>query len=142
MRPVISYEVPEYTMRAVAYARQFAQLVFQRLGVEDFTGYDPRDYGYVTYEGQGYAVRGGNHLAGTHVMGKCASTSVVDDRQRCWDHSNLFLAGAGSMPTIGTANTTLTLAALCFKTAEEIQSQLSRDSAANINSTTGEVHAK
>ncbi|HYO83735.1 MAG TPA: GMC family oxidoreductase, partial [Bryobacteraceae bacterium] len=32
MRPVISYSVPEYTMRGAAYARQFAQLIFQRTG--------------------------------------------------------------------------------------------------------------
>jgi choline dehydrogenase-like flavoprotein len=45
MRPVISYTIPEYTMRGVAYARQFAQLMFQRLGAADYTAYDPSDYG-------------------------------------------------------------------------------------------------
>ncbi len=35
-------------------------------------------------------------------------------------HPNLYLIGAGSMPTIGSSNTTLTLAALCFKTADAI----------------------
>ena len=56
-------------MRGVAYARQFARRIFQRLGAADYTVYDPDDYGYVTYEGQGYVIRGGNHLAGTHIMG-------------------------------------------------------------------------
>ena len=72
MRPVISYTPPEYTMRGAAYARQLARLVFQRLGAADYTAYDPEDYGYITYEGEGYAIRGGNHLAGTHIMGCCA----------------------------------------------------------------------
>ena len=31
-------------------------------------------------------------------------------QQRSWDHENLYLVGAGSMPSVGTSNTTLTLA--------------------------------
>lgn len=124
MRPVISYNVPEYTMRGVAYARRFAQLIFQRLGAADYTNYDPSDYGYVTYEGEGYVIRGGNHLAGTHMMGTCRSNSVVNEDQRSWCHDNLYLAGGGSMPTIGTANVTLTIAALSFKTAKAMLRQL------------------
>ena len=47
--------------------------------------------------------------------------------QRSWDHENLYLVGAGSMPTIGTSNTTLTTAALCFRSAERIIEQLRED---------------
>jgi choline dehydrogenase-like flavoprotein len=112
-------------MRGVAYARQFARLVFQRLGAADYTFYDPRDYGYVTYEGEGYVIRGGNHLAGTHVMGTSKSNSVVNSDQRSWNHENLYLVGGGSMPSIGTANVTLTIAALCFRTARAMMAQLS-----------------
>ncbi|SIO57734.1 Choline dehydrogenase [Singulisphaera sp. GP187] len=125
MRPVISFSVPDYTMRGVAYARQFARLMFQRLGAADHTAYDPSDYGYQTYEGEGYAIRGGNHLGGTHVMGTNKSNSVVNPDLRSWDHENLFLVGGGSMPTIGTANVTNTLAALCFKSVKAMLKQLS-----------------
>jgi choline dehydrogenase-like flavoprotein len=124
MRPVLSYNIPDYSMRGAAYARQFAKLVFQRLGAADYTAYDPADYGYVTYEGEGYVIRGGNHLAGTHVMGPDRNSSVVDADQRSWDHDNLFLCGGGSMPSIGTANVTLTIAALCFRSAEAMLKQL------------------
>jgi choline dehydrogenase-like flavoprotein len=117
MRPVVSYNIPDYTMRGAAYARQFAKIVFQRLGAADYTAYDPADYGYVTYEGEGYVIRGGNHLAGTHVMGTCRENSVVNSDQRSWDHDNLYIVGGGSMPSIGTANVTLTIAALCYRTA-------------------------
>ncbi|MGG7519515.1 GMC oxidoreductase [Allorhizobium undicola] len=120
MRPILSFTVPDYTMRGAAYGRQFARTVFQRLGAEDYTTYDPADFGYVAYEGQGYAIRGGNHLAGTHIMGTSKSNSVVDRNQRSWDHENLYLVGGGSMPTIGTANVTLTLAALCYRTSRDI----------------------
>jgi choline dehydrogenase-like flavoprotein len=126
MRPIISYNIPDYTMRGAAYARQFARLVFQRLGAADFTQYDPADYGYVTYEGQGYIIRGGNHLAGTHIMGTSKSNSVVNSDQRSWDHENLYLVGGGSMPSIGTANVTLTIAALCYKSAKVMVADLSR----------------
>jgi choline dehydrogenase-like flavoprotein len=124
MRPVISYTIPEYSMRGVAYARQFARMVFQRLGAADHTVYNPNDYGYVTYEGEGYEIRGGNHIAGTHLMGTNKSNSVVNSDQRSWDHENLYLVGAGSMPTIGTANTTNTIAALCFRSARAMLAQL------------------
>lgn len=125
MRPVISYSVPEYTLRGAAYARRFARIVFQRLGAADHTAYDPADFGYVTYEGEGYAIRGGNHLAGTHIMGTDRRNSVVNVDQRSWDHDNLYLVGGGSMPSIGTANITLTIAALCFRSAKAMIAQLS-----------------
>ena len=129
MRPVITFRIPDYTMRGVAYGRRLARRIFQRLGAEDCTVYDPSDYGYVTYEGQGYSIRGGNHLAGTHVMGTTKANSVVDATLRCWDHENLYLAGGGSMPSIGTANVTLTLAALCLKSATHMIDQLRTESA-------------
>ena len=126
MRPILSFAVSDYTLAGVAAARQVAQQIFQRLGVEDHTAYDPGDYGYVTHQGQGYQLRGGNHWAGTHIMGSDAGSSVVDVDQRCWDHDNLYLVGPGSMPSIGTANTTLTLAALCLRSAERIDARLQR----------------
>jgi choline dehydrogenase-like flavoprotein len=127
MRPVISYHIPDYTLRGVAYARQLAQRVFQRLGAADYTAYSSEDYAYVTYEGQGYVIRGGNHLAGTHIMGADPSSSVVDAEQRSWDHENLYLIGGGSMPSIGTSNITLTIGALCFKSAKHIIERLRED---------------
>ena len=129
MRPVTTYNIPEYTMRGAAYARQTARRIFQRTGAQDHTMYDPTDYGYVTCEGEGYVVRGGNHLAGTHIMGTSPRDSVVDAHQRSWDHENLYLVGGGSMPSIGTSNITLTLAALCFKTASHLITQLRHETA-------------
>lgn len=120
MRPILSFTVPEYTMRGAAYARQFSRTIFARLGAEDHTEYSSSDYGYVAYEGEGYAIRGGNHLAGTHIMGTSRNNSVVNKNQRSWDHENLYLVGGGSMPTIGTANVTLTLAAMCFRAGRDI----------------------
>ncbi len=124
MRPIVSFAAPEYTLRGASYARQFARVVFSRLGAEDHTAYDPNNYGHVSYGDQAFELRGGNHLAGTHVMGSNRATSVVTTDQRSWDHENLYLVGAGSMPTVGTANVTLTLAALCYRSARAMLRQL------------------
>jgi choline dehydrogenase-like flavoprotein len=124
LRPKIKLDVPDYSMAGIEYARNLSRLVFQRIGAEDFTQYDPQNYGYRTYKGHGYEIRGGNHLAGTHIMGTSTRNSVVDSYQKSWDHPNLYLVGAGSMPTIGTSNTTLTITALCLRSAEAITKDL------------------
>ncbi len=130
LRPVLNYGLSDYTMAGVAYARQLCRQLYQRIGAEDCTRYDPQDYGYVSYQGEGYVVRGGNHWAGTHMMGSDRADSVVDAQQRSWDHENLYLVGPGSMPSIGTANTTLTLAAMCFSTAAHMVEELKKQSTA------------
>jgi choline dehydrogenase-like flavoprotein len=124
LKPVLSYSINDYVLDGVAFARRLSRKIYQRLGAEDHSAYDPLQYGWVSHEGQGYVIRGGNHWAGTHVMGTDAKHSVVDFKQRSWDHANLYLAGAGSMPTIGTSNTTLTLAALSYLSAEHIAREL------------------
>jgi choline dehydrogenase-like flavoprotein len=124
LRPVVSYGLPEYSIAGAAFGRQVSRRIFQRLGVEDHTVYNPLDYGYMFYEGQGLTLYGGNHFSGTHLMGSAPASSVVDAKQRSWDHSNLFLTGSGSMPSIGTSNPTLTLAALAISTAETIAKEI------------------
>jgi choline dehydrogenase-like flavoprotein len=57
-------------------------------------------------------------------MGSDPSTSVTDAEGRTHDHPNLFLAGGGLFPTFGTANPTLTIAALALRTAARIQADL------------------
>lgn len=136
-RPIISFGIPDYTMEGVAFARRLGRRIYQRLGAEDHTNFDPAAVGYVSYGGDAYVIRGGNHWAGTHVMGTSAKNSVVDSRQRSWDHENLYLAGAGSMPTIGTANTTVTLSALCFRTAEQITRELRASSSVEVRTQEG-----
>jgi len=57
-------------------------------------------------------------------MGSSPRNSVEDADPRSWDRENLDLAGGGSMPSIGTANVTLTLAILCFKTTRAMLAAL------------------
>jgi choline dehydrogenase-like flavoprotein len=129
MRPILTYDIPDYTMRGVAYARQLSRQIFARLGAEDHTEYNPNFWGYTVYAGEGYEIRGGNHLAGTHSMGSDPSTSVVNADQRCWDYQNLYMVGGGSMPTVSTSNVTLTIAALCLRSIRAMLAQLGSETA-------------
>ena len=80
----------------------------------------------MSYAGEEFHYHGMGHFAGTHVMGSDPSASVVDPDQRSWEHRNLFLVGAGSFPTMGTSNPTLTLAALALRTADRLATELRR----------------
>jgi len=54
-------------------------------------------------------------------MGNDPKTSVVDRDCRSHDHANLYLAGGAVMPTVGSVNTTLTIAALALRLAERLK---------------------
>lgn len=123
-KPVIHFDLPDYIKTTFAYTRELSRLIFKRLGAEDYTHYKDSDPYYFEFEGKGYFYRGGNHFSGTHVMGTTKENSVIDSHLRSWDHNNLYLLGAGSMPTIGTSNTTLTIAALSFLAAEQMLQEL------------------
>jgi len=123
-RPVISYDIADYSRAGLALAHDACMQIFQRLGVRNRTAYDPSAAGYYTYDGKGYTTFGAGHLVGTHRLGSDKRSSVTNADMRCWDHDNLWMVGAGSMPTIATSNPTLTLAALAFKAADAIKTAL------------------
>lgn len=125
-RPVISYNISEYVLKAMPAAKRISDQIFKHIKAKDFTDYKPTDAGYLTYLGKGYTYRGAGHLVGTHRMGTSKFNSVVNREQRTWDHENLFLVGCGNMPTLGTSNPTLTMAALTFWAAKNILRELNR----------------
>ena len=127
-RPEISYDISEYTKQGIVAAFRMKNLIFKKLGAQDFTeraDKDPAGFDEVidgkkvplTYSGAG-------HIMGTYRMGEDPSTSVVDSFQRSHDHNNLYLVGSGTFPTSGTANPTLTLSALALRTADSIAGDL------------------
>jgi len=65
-----------------------------------------------------------HHPAGMTIMGKNPKTSVLDAFGRTHDHPNLFVVSSSMFPSSGTANPTLTIAALGLRTADEIVRQL------------------
>ncbi|MBB1201819.1 GMC family oxidoreductase [Enterobacteriaceae bacterium 89] len=119
-RPVIHYNVDEYSQRGMAFGREVARSLFSQLHIEDYTHYQPDNPGYFTCQGQGYVWAGVGHVAGTHRMGTNSDNSVVNRHQQSWEHPNLYVIGCGSMPTLGTSNPTLTMTALTFATADHI----------------------
>ena len=120
-RPVIDYSLDDYVLEGMQAGARVTRLIFERAGIEDCT--DPANcfVASATYQGETFAWGGAGHFAGTHVMGHDPSDSVVDSYQRSWQHPNLHVAGPGSMPTMGTSNPSLTVGALAFRTARDIQ---------------------
>ncbi len=123
-RPVLHYDVSDYVRAAFAKGKSISDQMFARLGIEDYSLYNPSEPDYVVFNGVGYTFRGAGHLVGTHRMGFTPADSVVNSEQRTWDHPNLFLVGCGNMSTLGTSNPTLTMAALTFWAAENILKDL------------------
>ncbi|MDI5973742.1 GMC family oxidoreductase [Streptomyces sp. SL13] len=132
-RPVLTYDLSDHVKRGIAAAKSVSDQIFALLGAQDHSRYEPgpSEPGWFEYGGRPYAYRGAGHGAGTHIMGGQPSDSVVDAWQRCWDHPNLYAVGCGSMPSLGTSNPTLTMAAITLRSAEQIHRDLSgRHSAA------------
>jgi choline dehydrogenase-like flavoprotein len=134
-RPVISYHVDDYSKRAIAEAKHLSDAILERVKGEDKTAFtNPNAAGLVTIpasltpDGKDITVEvfGAGHIVGTHRMGKKGEEkiSVCDGDCRTWDHRNLFLVSGGSMPTLGTSNPTLTIAALACKAAAAIAAEL------------------
>lgn len=122
-RPVIHYNVGEYTRKGFALAREVSNHIFGLCGVNDRTTVFP-DQPRFEHEGQTFNYQGAGHYMGGHRMGSHPDHSVVNADLRSWDHDNLYLVGCGSMVTSGTSNPTLTGAALSFLAADRIHQAL------------------
>lgn len=127
-RPVLTYNLSDHVKDGLAAAKRVASAIYAALGAQEHTDHSPRDgvapLGYFRYRDHDYAYKGAGHGAGTHIMGADSKSSVVDSFQRCWDHPNLYAVGCGSMPSIGTSNPSLTMAALALRSAEQIHRDL------------------
>jgi choline dehydrogenase-like flavoprotein len=124
-RPVIEYDICEYTRAGMQAAYDLSAKVFtDECGGLNCTDYKEGTAGSIDVNGKVFEIHGSGHVMGTHRMGAKPENSVVNADQRTWDHHNLFLVGCGNMPTVGTSNPTLTIAALAFKAARKINEEL------------------
>ncbi|MCX2947320.1 GMC family oxidoreductase [Lentzea sp. NEAU-D7] len=119
-RPSIHYALSDYAKDGLLAAKRVSERLFEMLGAEDHTVYKPDDGHYFEHDGEPLRYWGAGHSGGTHVMGTSPRDSVVDQWQRCWDHPNLYAVGCGSMPSLGTSNPSITMAALALRTAEHL----------------------
>lgn len=65
---------------------------------------------------------GCHHMGGTR-MSASPKDGVVNSDLRCWDVSNLYMAGSSVFPSSGHANPTLTIVQLAVRLAEHISKQ-------------------
>jgi glucose dehydrogenase len=123
-RPQISYNLSDYTRRGFIAAYRMKNLLFEKMGLDEFTRVEDDDPTRFDEEIEGKTVRlnyiGAGHIMGTCRMGDDPKQSVVDKFQRSHDHKNLYLVGSSTFPTGATANPTLTIAALSLRTAKHI----------------------
>ncbi|MGU7784747.1 GMC family oxidoreductase [Burkholderia sp. PU8-34] len=125
-RPVIHYDVGDYTRAGFAFARQVSDHIFSLCDVADRTKpFD--DQPKFDYQGHTFNYQGAGHYMGGHRMGSYRHDSVVNADLRAWDHDNLYVVGCGSMTTSGTSNPTLTGASLSFLAADRIEQALGRE---------------
>jgi choline dehydrogenase-like flavoprotein len=109
-RPRIHFEVPEYNLRSFRFANSLFNQFFLALGAIE-----------VKFSFPDSKFSGAGHIMGTCRMGEDRKSSVVDKNCRAHDHANLFVVGAATFPTSGTANPTLTVAALALRAAEQVR---------------------
>jgi glucose dehydrogenase len=125
-RPAIVYDLCAYTRAGFVHAADLSARIHARLGSIDYTNTNSTHPASVDVgpgvDGRPRRIRyfGAGHIGGTFRMGESARHSVVDEWQRSWDHRNLFIVGSGSFPTFGTANPSLTIAALCLRTVDRV----------------------
>jgi len=123
-RPLIEYGLDPYTMEGFRVAADVCSKVYARMGAQEFTTTGVGGTGDFTYKGKNYHYYGAGHVMGTNRMGNDPAISVVDASQRSHDVPNLWIVGSGSFPTVATANPTLTLMGLAFKSAKSILAAL------------------
>ena len=123
-RPKVEYGLDPYTMEGFRMAAYVCSKVYERMGATEFTTNGVGGAGDFTYQGVNYHYYGAGHVVGTHRMGVDPGSSVVDAGQRSHDVQNMWIVGSGSFPTVCTANPTLTLMALAFKSARSILAAL------------------
>jgi choline dehydrogenase-like flavoprotein len=106
-KPRVFFRLDDYTASALAAARSMHEQLFHAVGATEI--------GHLPY------AEGAGHIMGTTRMGTDARTSVATAAGQSHDHPNLWFAGASLFPTSGTANPTLTIAALALRTAGAIK---------------------
>ena len=105
----VRFAIDDYALRGQEEATQRSMTIAETLGATNTRFVGPYS---------------GFHPVGTLAMGADRLTSVTDADGRTHDHPNLFVAGSATFPSSGTANPTLTVAALALRTARAISTQL------------------
>jgi len=104
--PYVDYNLHAYTEKGIKIWRAYTEKLIQHLGAE------------ITAS---TLTLSSHHPSGTTRMGHDNKDSVVNEHCQSHDHKNLYIIGSSVFPTQGTANPTLTIAALSLRLAQYIK---------------------
>src|SRR4051794_35755789 len=109
-RPRIGFSIDDYTKAGLVDAQALHEQLFAALRAPE-RRHVPFSFG-------------AGHVMGTTVMGNDPTRFVADEFGRSHDVRNLWIVGSSLFPTCGTANPTLTLAALALRTEVALRAAL------------------
>lgn len=112
-KPRHFFQMDDYSRAAISYAESACQKIFNHCGATEIK---------VAPVSDGFS--GAGHIMGTTRMGQTRGNSVVNSHGQAHEHPNLYIVGASVFPTSGTANPTLTAAALTFRSTRAIAAAL------------------
>lgn len=110
--PAITYSINDYVERGMDATQDIYRQIVELMGATE-----------VRYTPKGQ-YSNNQHICGTLAMGDDEKTSVTDSVGRAHAHENLYMVSTGVMPTVATANSTLTASALGLRTAAAILGQV------------------
>ncbi len=110
--PAVHWRLDHRTRRTIRRANAIQEAVLDELGTEITWQADPGSTGPAF------------HHMGTTRLGTDPTESVVTPRLRTHDLTNLWIAGSSVFVTGGAMNPTLTIAALSFRLADHLDSDL------------------
>lgn len=106
-RPEIHYSYSDIDVKSFGHMRSSNEAIMNAVGATDIE-HHPTIYS-------------SSHIIGTLRMGDDPKRSVVNKHCRAHAHENLYVAGSSVFPTSGTANPTLTIAALALRLADTLR---------------------
>ena len=109
--PRIDYHLSAYTERGLKYWQNLISGLIQKIGGESISTATQHS---------------SHHPSGTLRMGDDPLKSVVNSNCQSHDHANLYIIGSSVFPSMGTANPTLTIAALSLRLAEYLLSPVKK----------------
>ncbi|MBL4658780.1 MAG: GMC family oxidoreductase [Alcanivoracaceae bacterium] len=109
--PYVDYKLHPYTAKGSKIWRRHTEKLIEFLG------------GTITHSAMALS---SHHPSGTTRMGLKEQSSVVDKNCQSHEHQNLYMIGSSVFPTQGTANPTLTIAALSLRLADYIKAAAGR----------------
>lgn len=109
-KPEFHYAIDDYVKRSAVHTREAYAKIAKLMGGSEIEYSD--------------SFANNQHICGTVLMGSDPADSVVDGDCRTHDHHNMFIASSGTMPTVGTVNCTLTIAALSLRIADTLKKEV------------------